>query len=50
MIKVAFVLVVLLLSAIFAYLASSNKKGEESTKNKTRENKEGVEMSENPHW
>jgi hypothetical protein len=26
----------------------SNKKGEESTKNKTRENKEGVEMSENP--
>jgi hypothetical protein len=37
MIKVVFVLVVLLLSAIFAYLVLSNKKGEESTKNKTQE-------------
>jgi len=34
MIKVAFVLVVLLLSAIFAYLASSNKKDEETQETK----------------
>jgi hypothetical protein len=41
MIKVVFVLIVLLLSAIFAYLVLSNKKGEE-----TQENKDDLKSNE----